>query len=338
LGQTGFPREYLLAGRRISEIIKGVEMEPMRRNRGVWSVLATLFMAFFMLVAMLIGFGGMRQVAAFHQDDGRGWWTDTFTDAVGLDATANVAVNETWDRLELEPPTVFSQTDWSGGTGLLTTTATSTNRYGAGARVNPVLAGGLSLGYSLPASDDMAGFEQDGYPDLVLSNYYSGTEGSGGYYANESYLYYGSASGFSDANRAEFPVSSAQGNAVADLNNDGFLDIVVARGNSSDRTGPAYIYWGDSDGYSASNRTELASFLSSCSTIADLNNDGYLDIVICNFMDGSYNAVIDSYIYWGDSGGVYTTTNRTDLETLGAMSAYAADFDHDGYLDLLFSN
>ena len=313
-------------------------MELMRRNRRVWSVLATLFMAFFMLVAMLIGFGGMRQVAAFHQDDGRGWWTDTFTDAVGLDATVNVAVNGTWDRLELEPPTVLSQTDWSGGQGLLTTTATSTNRYEAGMRVDPLLLGDLSLGFSLPVSDDMDGFEQDGYPDLVLSNYYSGTEGSGGDYADESYLYYGSASSFSDANRAELPVSSAQGNAVADLNDDGFLDIVVARGNSSDRTGPAYIYWGDSDGYSTSDRTELASFLSSCGTIADLNNDGYLDIVICNFMDGSYDVTIDSYIYWGDSGGVYTTTNRTDLETLGAMSVYAADFDHDGYLDLLFSN
>ncbi|MFQ6101258.1 MAG: FG-GAP repeat domain-containing protein [Anaerolineae bacterium] len=314
-------------------------MELVWQNRRVWSVLATPLVAFLMLVAILAGLGSMREAtAAPIQDDGRGWWTDTFTDALGLDQAVNVVVDTGQARLELEPPVVLSQTDWSGGSGLLTTTDTSTSRYAVGARVNPLFAGDLFLGFTLPVSDDMVSFEQDGYPDLVLSNYYSGTIGSGGDYADESYLYYGSASGFTDTNRAELPARSASGNAIADLNNDGFLDIAVARGNTADTlNGPAYIYWGSSDGYAESNRTELSSYVSTCSIASDLDQDGYLDIVICNFMDSSFNLTTDSYIYWGSSSG-YTDTNRTDLPTIGAVAAYAADFDKDGRLDLMFSN
>ena len=304
-------------------------MKTMQRQL---SLLAACLTAIGMLAAILLGLGWSRAaMAAPIQDDARGRWTDTFTDALGLTTTVNVIVNAAQGRLELEPPTVISQTDWIGGAGLLTATAALTNRYSSGLRVNPLDTGNLSLGFTAPISDKTTGLDQDGYPDLVFGNFVGGPLGD---LNVDSYLYYGGASGFTETNRASFPISRAAANAIADLNNDGLLDIVFARANP---TGPSYIYWGSSNGYSDSSRTELESLAATCATAVDLDRDGYLDIVLCNFFDGSFNMSVNSYIYWGSAEG-YTVTNRAELPTAGAMSSFAADFNNDGYLDLSFSN
>jgi hypothetical protein len=321
-------------------------MSSKPHSRQFLSISVAFVAASVALVTTLMGLGSASEVvAAPIQDDGRGQWTDPFTDASGLSVAVNAVVNATQTRLEIAPPTTFSQTDWSGGDGLISTTATSTNRYSAGVRVNPVVSGSLSLGFTLPATDSTAALKQDAYPDLVINNYYSGTELVDGAPATDSYIYYGSEAGFSDINRVQLPITAAAASAIADLNNDGFLDIVMARDNRDNDPSNVYIYWGSDHGYSESNRDEFgpAGYLGGCAVLADFDQDGYLDMLICNYLDASdpnpanWNFAIDSYIYWGSSTG-YTISNRSTIPTVGAVAAYAADLNKDGHLDLSFSN
>ncbi len=70
--------------------------------------------------------------------------------------------------------------------------------------------------------------------------------------------------------------------------------------------------------------------------LQDLNSDGYADIVVSNWYNGS-SYEINSYIYWGGEDG-FSSSRRTDLPTLGAFGSCVADFDNDGDLDIVFVN
>ncbi len=168
----------------------------------------------------------------------------------------------------------------------------------------------------------------DGYDDIVFSNHYSG-----GYSVN-SYIYWGDATA-SFSSKTELATYGAYGNSVADLNGDGYLDIVFNNHyNGSSYNINSYIYWGDETA-SYSSKTELATHGTAGSSIGDLNGDGYLDIVISNTYNGSsYN--INSYIYWGDETASYST--KSDLATHGAIANSLADLNYDGYIDIVVSN
>ena len=139
----------------------------------------------------------------------------------------------------------------------------------------------------------------DGYDDIIFSNHYNN-----GYNIN-SYIYWGDATA-SYASKTELLTHGAYGNSVADLNDDGYLDIVFNNHyDGSSYNINSYIYWGDATA-SYSSKTELATHGTAGSSIGDLNGDGYMDIVISNTYNGSsYN--INSYIYWGDATASYST-------------------------------
>ena len=106
----------------------------------------------------------------------------------------------------------------------------------------------------------------DGWMDIVFSNTYNDTT-----YNIDSYIYFGSAGGFSEANRAELDTLGATVNSISDLNDDGYLDIVFS--NYHDGTTPninSYIYWGSETGFSNGNRTELQTHGARGNSIADL--------------------------------------------------------------------
>jgi len=186
--------------------------------------------------------------------------------------------------------------------------------------------------------NSVADLNRDGYLDIVFSNTTDGTSSK-----VNAYIYWGSSGGFSKTSRTELPVTAAAGgfhgprNLLADLDNDGYLDITFA--SHSDASGVkvnSHIYWGSKAGFSTTSRTDLPTVGAAGLAAADLNSDGYLDLVFANHGDGK-SAAPPSYIYWGSASG-FSTAKRTSLATLGAVGVSVADLNGDGKLDIVFSN
>ena len=71
-------------------------------------------------------------------------------------------------------------------------------------------------------------------------------------------------------------------------------------------------------------------------SIADINQDGNLDLVYANYMDEK-STKVPSYIYWG-SADSFNISKRAELQTVGGHSCYVADFNGDGFVDIAFAN
>ena len=78
------------------------------------------------------------------------------------------------------------------------------------------------------------------------------------------------------------------------------------------------VYYGSSGGYSVNNRDDLLGYGATRAEVADLNKDGYPDLVINGYYDGSSHSTT-TYIHWGDPGG-YDAGGRTGIPSVGVAS------------------
>jgi hypothetical protein len=138
-------------------------------------------------------------------------------------------------------------------------------------------------------------------------------------------VYFGSATGF-DSARSRYYVSYGGGGAdMADLNTDGYAELIHSGWHARHVT----IYRGTDSGPSPTDTTWLyTGGQSEATTVCDLDRDSYLDIV----------AATDSstiYVFWGSDTG-YASSNRTVITLDGRIghNLEVADFDRDGYLDI----
>ena len=172
----------------------------------------------------------------------------------------------------------------------------------------------------------------DAWTDLVFMNSFDGST-----FYLDSWIYYGSGTGFSTSNRANLPGIGPGGVKIADLDGDGYLDIVVANQRSIATWNlDSYIYWGSPAGFSVGDRTSLPTQGGTEIGVGDMDGDGYLDLVFSNAFDDS-TVFLDSWIYWGGATG-YSTAARTSLPTEGAWGNLVVDVDEDGFLDIVFAN
>jgi hypothetical protein len=179
---------------------------------------------------------------------------------------------------------------------------------------------------------------KDGHPDLVISNFWSGEN-----FDCNSFIYWGSDTGYTMSNRTGLPTHGATANAVADLDRDGNLDVVFSsfssgiHGSGSVWATNSLIFWGSKDGLNPADTTALPTLGAHGNFICDLNHDGHLDIIFANFQDYANHFEINSYIYWGSHTG-YSVSNRTELPTKAANDVSVADLNKDGRLDIVFCN
>ncbi|MEO7652164.1 MAG: VCBS repeat-containing protein, partial [Bryobacteraceae bacterium] len=176
---------------------------------------------------------------------------------------------------------------------------------------------------------------RDGAIDIIFPHTHEHNE------AVDLFIYWG-RNGYTPSGRTSLPTNGAKSAAAADLNGDGFPDLVVVNNFNGTRTDlGSYIYWGSAAGYSAKRRAELPTMGGEAVAIADLNGDGALDLVFAN-SGLSYHVSVDdfrkSYIYWGNSRGEYDPSRRSILGTINARDVAVTDLNRDGHPDIIFAN
>ena len=107
-----------------------------------------------------------------------------------------------------------------------------------------------------------------------------------------------------------------------DLNGDGFLDIVFPSSHDNNLGVDSFIYWGGKDGFNANRKTRLPGDGAAGVAVADLNKDGFPDVVLVNEFNGT-KTELHSFIYWGSQDG-YSAQKRTELPTTAATAVAVA--------------
>lgn len=186
-----------------------------------------------------------------------------------------------------------------------------------------------------------ADFNKDGYTDVFITNHQHSLTGDPNL-ANRlihSFLYFGSAKGFSKENRQAIPTIGAWGANAADLNNDGWVDLLVC--NFQEHYSfevPSFIYWNSPDGFKETNRTPLYEHGAQGNAIADFNNDGHLDILITSMMGNSRGDYDPSYLYLGKDDGSMDVENKIILPSREGYEQAFADLDDNGFVDIILQN
>jgi len=163
---------------------------------------------------------------------------------------------------------------------------------------------------------------KDGYIDIITSQVFTPGHGA---------IIWGDSTGYNINNRTDLPMSWGVPNIeVADLNLDTWYDILFID-YFEQSSGVIRIFWGSSSGYSPGNATSLnAPCGAHGASIAELNNDDFLDLVVQGWYDNS------SYIYWGSSTG-YSPTNMQILNPGLCYGGSAIDYlNDDEYLDIIY--
>lgn len=116
--------------------------------------------------------------------------------------------------------------------------------------------------------------------------------------------------------------------ALADLNGDGHLDVVV----SNDKPDSKRIYLNDGKGrFRAAGTYGAPDWTTRYVTVADLNGDRRPDIIVAN-RGGAKNPV-PSFVCLNDGKGAFPSCRP--LPTQSATIIVAADLDGDGFIDLI---
>jgi len=206
------------------------------------------------------------------------------------------------------------------------------------------------FGHSVSGAGDVNG---DGFDDVVVGapGFANGQTSEG-----RAFLYQGSIGGLSAS--PAWSVESDQANAflgwsvaaAGDVNGDGYGDVIVGAyfySNGESFEGRALVYLGSPTGLSMTPAwtTESdqvnASFGRAVSTAADVDGDGYSDVIVG--ADRFDNAQTDEgrvYIYRGSASGLSTSPAWTsESDQAGAIFGYststAGDVNGDGYGDVI---
>jgi hypothetical protein len=171
--------------------------------------------------------------------------------------------------------------------------------------------------------------DRNGWLDIVFSNHRNDVT-----YNVNSYVYWGSDSGFCAGARTGLATHSAIGNAIVDLDKDGQQDIVFANWyNDATHDVPSYVYWGPD--FSA--RTELPTHGGHGALVGKLSNNAVNDVLVTNAYGGwSYifhgvsRTGYDGYDSLPSSYGHISTKDNGNVHDRGASEVYLSSVFGDG--------
>ena len=150
-------------------------------------------------------------------------------------------------------------------------------------------------------------------------------------------IYHGGPDGFDTARKTGLPGFGAVEALVCDLDDNGFVDVILANcaENAVARDPGSYVYLGGKDGFGRQPSVVLPTVHAHGVCCADLNRDGYLDLVFCGFDNA------DLFIFYGSASGFDCNHfERVRMEYDGVVYddprwIYLADLSNNGYLDLV---
>jgi hypothetical protein len=196
----------------------------------------------------------------------------------------------------------------------------------------------------------------DGYDD-VLVGASGATSGASTTDVGAGYLYYGSFIGLSRSSEQQIDSSDGSrwdllGASVVggeDLDQDGYLDVVLGAPGESSSTGAIYIYYGSASGFVEDKHSAVdpgAGDLHGAviALLPDLSGDGYADLAVSSTHDedGSLRDAGSVFIYYGSASGVLTgiqskvsPASPARSSNFGSYLLSLGDDDGDGFDELL---
>jgi hypothetical protein len=195
----------------------------------------------------------------------------------------------------------------------------------------------VGVGLKPPGTEgaSVADVDNDGYLDILFStqsydplyNFWPATISYGKIYQGK-YI----QAVDKTQNKGQIPAQTEIGNKIADLDNDGDLDLIFTEANVENVS--IYYQQGDynfipvilklTDIYTPA----VGPFIPS---VADVDNDGWMDIV------ASLSKKTKSIIFWGSPTGFGTGVNDyTELDVVKSVSNVVEDFDGNGWPDIFF--
>ncbi len=176
-----------------------------------------------------------------------------------------------------------------------------------------------------------ADVNRDGYLDLLF----------GGFSNSELLIFHGGPEGF-DRDKPQRIVMEIDGVSynqtrwiyLADWNADGWLDLFVPQ-IAFDRS---FILWGGQEGFDLSRRRMLSVWHASCAQAADLDGNGYLELIVGGHepsREGPHDSFV--HVYWNGPEGL-REDRRSQLPANAVNALAVADFNKDGHADLFVCN
>ena len=198
-----------------------------------------------------------------------------------------------------------------------------------------VTTGPVVTDISASSGGSFGDYNNDGYPDLFVQNYYG----------NNNHLYLNTGSGSftkvttgSIVNNGGYSFNSS----VADYDNDGNLDVFVDNGAFTSGGENNFLYHGNGNGTFTritSGHIVNDGEKSLSSGWCDYDNDGDIDLFVANGDPFNYTG-INNFLYRNNGNGTFTRiTTGAIVNDLGASVGVSwGDYDNDGDFDLFAAN